>query len=59
MEVAQTARFIAKSILTELKKEGLDKYSLEGMENAFISTYEIVREDESHSYTVSWSCKKN
>ena len=53
MEVAQTARFIAKSILTELKKEGLDKYSLEGMENAFISTYEIVREDESHSYTVS------
>ncbi len=42
MEVAQTARFIAKSILAELKKEGLDKYSLEGMENAFISTSEMT-----------------
>ena len=42
MEVAQTARFIAKSILAELKKEGLDKYGLEGMENAFISTSEMT-----------------
>jgi len=42
MEVAQTARFIAKSILSELKKEGLDKYGLEGMENAFVSTSEMT-----------------
>ena len=42
MEVAQTARFIAKSILAELKKEGLDRYGLEGMENAFISTSEMT-----------------
>jgi len=42
MEVAQTARFIAKTILAELKKEGLDKYGLEDMENAFISTSEMT-----------------
>jgi len=42
MEVAQTARFIAKSILSELKKEGLEKYGLVDMENAFISTSEMT-----------------
>jgi len=42
MEVAQTARFIAKSILSELEKEGLEKYGLEGMENVFVSTSEMT-----------------
>jgi dGTPase len=42
LEVAQVARFIAKSILTKLKKEGLDTYGLEELENAFVSTAEMT-----------------
>ncbi|MDY0234312.1 MAG: dGTPase [Sulfurimonas sp.] len=42
LEVGQTARFIAKSILTKLKKEGLEHYKLSGLENAFISTAEMT-----------------
>jgi len=42
MEVAQSARYIAKSILTELSKEGLDKYGLEDMKDAFISISEMT-----------------
>jgi dGTPase len=41
LEVAQNARFIAQSILRELKKEGLEHYGLEGLDNAFISTCEM------------------
>ena len=29
LEVGQTARFISKTILTKLKKEGLEKYKLD------------------------------
>lgn len=42
LEVGQTARFIAKSILTKLKKEGLEIYGLEELENAFVSTAEMT-----------------
>lgn len=42
LEVGQTARFIAKSILTKLKKEGLTQYKLDELENAFISTAEMT-----------------
>ena len=42
LEVAQTARYISKTILSELKKEGLDKFGLEEMENAFVSTSEMT-----------------
>ncbi len=43
LEVSQNARFIAKSILKELKKENKFKiYSLENLENAFISTSEMT-----------------
>lgn len=42
LEVAQTARFIAKSILTKLSEKGLETYRLEGMENAFVSTSEMT-----------------
>lgn len=42
LEVAQTARYIAKSILSELKHDGLDKYELEKLENAFISISEMT-----------------
>jgi len=42
LEVAQTARFIAKSILTKLSEKGLENYGLEGLENAFISTAEMT-----------------
>ena len=42
LEVAQTARFIAKSILTKLSETGLETYGLEGMENAFVSTSEMT-----------------
>lgn len=42
LEVAQVARFIAKSILTKLKHEGLDTYGLEELENAFVSTAEMT-----------------
>ncbi len=43
LEVSQTARFIAKTILSQLKeKEGLEAYGLDGLENAFISTVEMT-----------------
>jgi len=42
LEVAQTARFIAKSILTKLSEKGLENYGLEGLENAFVSTSEMT-----------------
>ncbi|MEV9593362.1 dGTPase [Aliarcobacter butzleri] len=42
MEVSQNARFIARTILAELKKEGLEKFGLDEFENAFISTSEMT-----------------
>ncbi len=42
LEVAQTARFISKSILSKLKEDGLNSYGLEELENAFISTAEMT-----------------
>lgn len=42
LEVGQTARFIAKTILSKLSKEGLEKYHLQELENAFISTAEMT-----------------
>lgn len=42
LEVSQTARFIAKNILSKLQKDGLATYGLEGCENAFISTSEMT-----------------
>ncbi|MCG3673745.1 dGTPase [Aliarcobacter butzleri] len=42
MEVSQNARFIARTILAELKKEGLEKFGLTEFENAFISTSEMT-----------------
>ena len=42
LEVAQTARFIAKSILAKLSENTLSSYGLEGMENAFVSTAEMT-----------------
>lgn len=42
MEVSQNARFIARTILAELKKEGLEKFGLDELENAFISTSEMT-----------------
>ena len=41
LEVAQNARYIARTILDELKKNDLKTYGLEDMENAFISTSEM------------------
>lgn len=42
LEVGQNARFIAKTILAKLKEKGLDKYNLQDLENAFISTAEMT-----------------
>ena len=42
LEVAQNARYIARTILQKLKKDGLETYGLEDMENAFISTSEMT-----------------
>lgn len=42
MEVGQNARYIAKTILSKLKEQGLDKYGLEELENAFVSTSEMT-----------------
>ncbi|MFA6630400.1 MAG: dGTPase [Sulfuricurvum sp.] len=42
LEVAQVARFIAKTILSKLKREGLGTYGLEELENAFVSTAEMT-----------------
>lgn len=40
LEVSQTARFIAKNILSKLEKE--EGYGLKGLENAFVSTAEMT-----------------
>ena len=42
LEVAQTARFIAKSIYSKLKQDGNTSYKLEELENAFVSTAEMT-----------------
>ena len=42
LEVAQTARFIARSIIKKLGESGLESVGLEGLENAFISTAEMT-----------------
>jgi len=42
LEVAQTARFIAKSIYAKLGDEKLDAYHLCELENAFVSTAEMT-----------------
>lgn len=42
LEVSQNARFISKTILNKLKEEGLEKYKLEELENAFVSTSEMT-----------------
>ncbi|MCT7580487.1 dGTPase [Aliarcobacter butzleri] len=42
LEVSQNARYIARTILAELKKEGLEKFGLDEFENAFISTSEMT-----------------
>jgi dGTPase len=42
LEVGQTARFIAKTILSKLGKDGLEKYGLDELENAFVSTAEMT-----------------
>lgn len=42
LEVAQTARFIAKTIFSKLKEKDLNTYGLEGLENAFVSTAEMT-----------------
>ncbi|MBP7227102.1 MAG: dGTPase, partial [Aliarcobacter sp.] len=42
MEVAQNARYIARTILQELKKDNLETFALEEFENAFISTSEMT-----------------
>lgn len=42
LEVGQSARFIAKAILGKLKAEGLQKYKLDDLENAFVSTAEMT-----------------
>lgn len=41
LEVGQTARYIAKTILDKLDKSG-EAYGIEGIENAFISTAEMT-----------------
>ena len=41
LEVAQTARYIARTILKELKEEGINAYSLQGLEHAFVSIAEM------------------
>ncbi len=42
LEVSQNARFISKTIFSKLKKQGLEKYKLEELENAFVSTAEMT-----------------
>ena len=42
LEVAQIARYIAKTILSQLQKEGVEKFGLDGLQNAFISTAEMT-----------------
>ncbi len=42
LEVAQTARFISKTIFSKLQKDGLNSYKLDNLQNAFISTAEMT-----------------
>jgi dGTPase len=42
LEVGQCARFISKTILSKLEKEGFSNYGLDNLENAFISTAEMT-----------------
>ena len=42
LEVGQSARFISKTILSKLNEEGLEKYKLNELENAFVSTAEMT-----------------
>lgn len=42
LEVAQTARFIAKTILSKLEQKGLEPCGLQGLQNAFVSTAEMT-----------------
>lgn len=43
IEVQQNSRYIAKTILSEIKKnEDYEKFNLEGLENAFVSTTEMA-----------------
>lgn len=42
LEVAQTSRYIAKTIFSKLQEQGLEEFSLEDKENAFISTCEMA-----------------
>jgi len=42
LEVAQNARYIAKTILKKLSADGLEKFGLNGLEEAFISTAEMT-----------------
>lgn len=42
LEVGQNARYIARIILDELKKDDLKTYGLDSLENAFISTSEMT-----------------
>lgn len=43
LEVAQNARFISKTIISKLKeKDGLERYKLNDLEDAFISTAEMT-----------------
>ena len=42
LEVAQSARYISRSILSELKKDGLEGYKLQGLEHAFVSISEMT-----------------
>ena len=42
LEVAQTARYISRSILNELKSDGLESYQLQELEHAFVSVSEMT-----------------
>ncbi|QOY55757.1 dGTPase [Candidatus Sulfurimonas marisnigri] len=42
LEVAQTARFIAKTIFSKLTEEELKTYCLDGLKDAFVSTAEMT-----------------
>jgi dGTPase len=42
LEVAQTARFIAKTVLTKLQEDEAKTYGLQELKNAFVSTAEMT-----------------
>lgn len=42
LEVAQSARYIAKTILQKLESDGLEKYHLEELQNGFVSIVEMA-----------------